>query len=494
MSEELITDDDILSFLDEEPEEKVTDNQLLLSSGKLITFNDQQFEAINKIKKWLKEKDKTFFTLEGQAGSGKSTIIKKILDDYRYGVVVSAPTHKARKVIEDFTGIQSKTIHSLLGLKPDCEIEAYNPNDPKFAPIAPSRITEYNWVIVDEASQINNELFELIKEKVNDSRTKILFMGDACQCPPVGEKISVIFNQLDIEIFTLNKIERQNVGNPLILLFNILRNNLSSIDGGFERKTNVNKKGEGIIFTVDKKEFRKAMLEKFCSEEFQKNDDFCKTIAWKNDTVMASNKIIRTAIFGNNTEIININELLFGYRTIMDEKQRYNIIENSADYRVVEKSNLEENEYGINGYRVKLKEDLARGKFKFQDVFIINSNNHENLHLYAQMHDFFRDMAKNNKKLWNKYYEFRRQNLLMETIDKHQNGQLRSSKDIIVKDISYGYAITGHKSQGSTYNTVFVLESDIKDNWMIRERNQIFYVAVSRPTTCAYVLCNRIDK
>ena len=61
------------------------------------------------------------------------------------------------------------------------------------------------------------------------------------------------------------------------------------------------------------------------------------------------------------------------------------------------------------------------------------------------MHNFFRDMAKNNKKLWNKYYEFRRCNLLMKTIDKYQNGLYRNSGDIINKDLDYSYCITSHK-------------------------------------------------
>ena len=66
---------------------KVEENQLQLPTGKIITFNAEQFEGIIKIKNWLKN-GQTFFTLAGYAGTGKSTMIKKILDGYRYGVVV----------------------------------------------------------------------------------------------------------------------------------------------------------------------------------------------------------------------------------------------------------------------------------------------------------------------------------------------------------------------------------------------------------------------
>jgi exodeoxyribonuclease-5 len=487
-------DDDMrLPFEEPTPNEKLNENQMLLPSGKIITFNDEQFEGIKRIKQWLKTGN-TFFTLAGYAGTGKTTIIKKVLEAYRYGVVVSAPTHKAKKVIMSTTGKEGQTLHGLLGLRPDVDLDNFNPNDPKFNPIAVPKIADYNFVIIDEASMINQELYDLIIEKTKDTRTKVLFMGDPAQIPPVGEKASVVFMQDQTKEFhQLTKIERQNDTNPLAFIYDALRNNLDTLDGGFLRKSNVNELGEGVIFTVNKMSFRKAILEKYLSEEFKKDTDFCKVIAWKNDTVMLSNSIIREQLLGKNTDIIEVGDLLMGYRSISDEKQRYNIIENSADYRVVEKSGLEENAYGIKGFRVKLKEDLPQKHFRFQDVFIIDANNHNNLHLYGQMHDFFRDMGRSNKRMWNKYYSFRRNNMLMKTIDEYINGQPREKPDIIVKDLDYGYAITGHKSQGSTYSHVFVMENDINLNWVMKERNQIKYVALTRPVHTATVLTTKID-
>lgn len=445
-----------------------------------------------KIKDWLKNRE-TFFTLAGYAGTGKSTMIKKVLDFYRYGVIVSAPTHKAKKVVMNMTGKDGQTLHSLLGLRPDVDLDNFNPNDPKFNPIAIPKITDYNFVIIDEASMINLELYELIQDKTKNSHTKVLYMGDPAQIPPVGEKESAVFSQVNNQSHWLTKIERQNNTNPLAFIYDALRNNLNKLDGGFERRSNINELGEGVIFTIDKREFRNAILDKFSSTEFKKDTDFCKVIAWRNETIMKSNKVIRSELLSNTADVVEVGDILMGYRSVSDEKLRCNIIENSADYRVVLKSGIEENQYGIKGFRVQLREDLARGQFKYQDVFIIDSNDFENLYLYAQMHDFFRDMGKSNKKMWNKYYEFRRNNLLMVTIDKYKNGLYRSTADIIIKDLDYGYAITGHKSQGSTYSHAFVMENDINDNWVLKERNQIKYVALTRPSLTATVLTTKID-
>ena len=96
----------------------VQDNQLVLPTGKLITFNDEQYAGINKIRQWLKGEENFLFTLAGYAGTGKTTCIKKILDEYQGAVVVSAPTHKAKKVIIATTDVEGKTLHSYLDYDP----------------------------------------------------------------------------------------------------------------------------------------------------------------------------------------------------------------------------------------------------------------------------------------------------------------------------------------------------------------------------------------
>ena len=51
-----------------------------------------------------------------------------------------------------------------------------------------------------------------------------------------------------------------------------------------------------------------------------------------------------------------------------------------------------------------------------------------------------------------------------------------------VVDLGYGYAITAHKVQGSTYNSTYVLEGDIMSfPGGVEQRNRMMYTAVSRP-------------
>ncbi|MDE4970070.1 AAA family ATPase, partial [Francisella tularensis] len=76
------------------------------------------------------------------------------------------------------TATQGYTIHSLLVLQPDINLDDFNPNDPVFGQIKKANIRNYNLIIIDEASMINKVLFELIDSEINRSLiTKVLFLG-----------------------------------------------------------------------------------------------------------------------------------------------------------------------------------------------------------------------------------------------------------------------------------------------------------------------------
>lgn len=461
-----------------------------LPDGKVITFNTEQYRGIVKIRKWLKGKEQ-FFTLAGYAGTGKTTIIKKIIDEFRGRIVVSAPTHKAKKVIMMITQEDGETLHALLGLSPDLNLDEFNPNKPIFNPISDPKMGTYNLVVIDEASMINEDLYELIKkEAAHWKQVKILFMGDHAQIPPIGEKKSIVFDTKEIELHQLTQIMRQEENNPLAVIYSELRNNLSDVYGGFSRVSAVNADNEGVVFTKNKNQFRDRLIEIFTSDEYAGNMDYAKLIAWRNVTVMQSNDIIRKAIFGEHANILEANEVLMAYRSIRARQQFFNLIDNSADYKVMRVSDQQKNEFGLDGFKVNIRELLPTGKYMYRNIFILDHRDFDNLHTYAEIHDGLKTIAKNTKHKndWRKYYAFRRESLLMVKIIKFRDGSLRESDETIVKDLDYGYAITGHKAQGSTYEHVFVLEDDISMNSKTKERNQIKYVALTRPKKTATVL------
>lgn len=420
-----------------------------------------------------------------------STIIKKIIDEYRGKLCVSAPTHKAKKVIMRTTGEDGETLHSLLGLRPDVNLDDFNPNDPKFNPIASAKIHIYNLVIIDEASMINGDLFELIKTEVKFwGNIKVLFMGDHAQIPPIGESESVVFSSNIGELHQLTKVMRQKDGNPLFLIYDALRNNLEYDDGGIKDKTTkLNSNNEGIVYTKSKKTFRERLVREFNSKEFRISIDHAKIIAWRNSTVMESNKLVRRFIYGKEARMLEVSDVLMAYRSIRGGgRKRGNILDNSGDYQIENVSKLMSNKFDLRGYTVKISEILGDGKKAVKSIFIVDHEDHDNLHNYAEIHDALILIAKADRNQWKKYYEFRKNSLIMVKIEQYRDGRTRFYESIIAKDLDYGYAITGHKSQGSTYKHVFVLEYDINLNPKTKEMNQIKYVALTRPSTSATVL------
>ena len=281
-----------------------SDDILYLSNGDKITLNEQQIKAISHIRQFIKSTSK-MFVLSGHAGTGKTTVIKKILDEYKGRAVVSASTNKAVRVASESTMFDGVTIHALLGLQPDVSLDDFNPNEPQFNQIKPSTISDYHLIIIDEASMINSDLFQLISDEVNSAiNTKIVFMGDRAQIPPISEEISAVFGIDTIYHGELTTLVRQSEENPLIKTYNALRDNIINDAYSIQAITELNEDGDGLLVAESKDEFRNNLIKAFTSDEYKDDLNHAKLIAWRNVTVKQSNKIIRDVIFGVDANII----------------------------------------------------------------------------------------------------------------------------------------------------------------------------------------------
>ncbi|AEE26944.1 ATP-dependent DNA helicase [Francisella hispaniensis] len=460
---------------------------IYLPNGQKIILNQQQLEAVKQIKKFLKSED-YYFLLSGFAGTGKTTVVKKILDEYPKKAIVSAPTRKANAVISQVTATQGYTIHSLLGLQPDINLEDFNPNDPVFGQIKKATIRNYNLIIIDEASMINTALFELIDYEINKSLvTKVIFLGDQAQIPPVGDQLSPIF-ELENN-YQLTQLMRQASNNPLVPLSQQLRQTNHKLpDFLIKKQTLLSEAAEGIIFVHSNEEFREQLIEVFGSSYARTDPNYAKLIAWRNKTVMQSNRIIRDLVFGCDVSLVEKGDVLTGYRAIKANSKEAFVINNCIDYKVIDVSERQKNANGLYGYTVSILEKAKIFKgFDQKDIFVIDSQDENNLYDYAEIHDSLLEIARSDK-LWNTYYEFRKNNLLLIDINSYRDGRPRSKNNLIKKDLDYGFAVTAHKAQGSTYSKVFVLLKDIQLNTNISERNQILYVAMTRAKKLSIVL------
>lgn len=144
--------------------------------------------------------------LNGAAGTGKSAstqaIIRMLEDNFRSYKLLS-PTGKAAKVLSDYTKREASTIHRGLGHQPP---NAWMFNEDNKMP--------FDIVIVDEFSMVDVQLFKRLIESIDFEHTKLLIIGDNAQLPSVScGNLLHDFMQSDlIPTVTLTKVHRYGEG------------------------------------------------------------------------------------------------------------------------------------------------------------------------------------------------------------------------------------------------------------------------------------------
>jgi len=191
-------------------------------------FSPDQQRAIDEISAWLDTRDKRL-SLGGFAGTGKTTIISKLLQMVKGRTVrVCAPTGKAAAVLRN-KNVDASTLHRLI-YQPQtfCTLHGIQSGekdgDKKRCSIC-HRPLKVNWVrvplidadlvIVDESSMLNLTMVE----DVEALASKILYVGDHGQLEPIGKDPGIMTSP-DIR---LEQIHRQAAQSGIIQLAHHMR-------------------------------------------------------------------------------------------------------------------------------------------------------------------------------------------------------------------------------------------------------------------------------
>ena len=458
-------------------------------------LTESQHEALLGLEKWYNSKE-PIATLKGAAGTGKTYLLNIFLKKIaNVATCVTAPTHKAVRIIEKATGKKGRTIHSLHGLRPDVSLENFNIDDVKFSSLGQSSLGNYKIIPCDECGMINSFLDDFNQTRAKQFSTKILYLGDENQLPPVRENISKTFTKYPT--FELTEIVRQKEDNPLLEPLTILRNDISNNTSHFikyinSNKKNINAKGEGFE-VLNRKAFQLSLFEYFSDSKFLGNLDYCRYIAYENDNIMKWNSTIRSITNTNdNKAIINEDDVFTSYKTIVDEFLTPIII-NSEDY-IVDDVRDYVNEYSMKTFIVAFRNFYTN--IVSRSVQVIDHTDENTLHIYYYKLRTLLESAKysnpsERKQRWKEYYTFKESHLCMISFTLYSKD--KEKLGYVEKDITYGFGITVHKSQGSTYDNVFVNLLNINNMYAKgyinnRMRNQLIYVALSRASTKANLL------
>jgi len=370
-------------------------------------------------------------SLSGAAGTGKTFLITHIIKylQEKYSITVTAPTHKAVKVIRDnfeknnIKSIELKTIHSFLNIKLFTDYvngsQIFKPDKTK------KDLSKTDILIIDESSMVSSELFEYIEETILQDRVKvILFVGDYYQLLPVDSKKNKVF---DIRHqYKLNEIVRQAKDSYIINIASQVREliknkNYVDLQSFFFKNKNLD-----IEFFSDENSFY---------ENFYKNQNWdCEDkiiTSYSNKSIDHHNNIIRRRYWQErgiyNPEVLRVGDKLIlqdaytkNNTTILQNNQE--VVLTSAEKVYFEKIDIYywicKNEQGVD---FQIVDPLSLDKYN--NILKTIANNAKQEKNYEQ-----------RTNLWKQFYRI---------------------KDFFVS-VKYSFASTIHKLQGSTYETVYI--------------------------------------
>ncbi len=175
-----------------------------------IELSEKQKEAVKLVN------DYNVTIITGGPGTGKTTIIKTIIDIYerkKKKVVLCAPTGRAAKRMTETTGKEASTLHRLLEIGKIDEDSLYkNTSDYEGAPI------DGDLIIVDEMSMVDMFLMNYLLKCIYQG-TKLILVGDEDQLASVGpgSVLKDLIHSEQVPTIHLDKIFRQAAKSKIIL-------------------------------------------------------------------------------------------------------------------------------------------------------------------------------------------------------------------------------------------------------------------------------------
>jgi len=450
-----------------------------------ITLTADQQIAVEKLNTFLESEDNVFM-LKGYAGTGKTTLIKGLvsyLEDQNREFQVMAPTGRAAKILRQKTK-HGLTIHKSIYKFDDVDFSKDSSGkleSESYKIIYPIiDLQEENIVlIIDEASMITSRLSEhpififgtdillndlLTYAKPHNLKTKIIFVGDPAQLPPVGDNKSMAFERSYFENLGLSVVETElkevkRQGDNLILKnASLLRDKIQEVNP------------RELFFSYDDSSFIRLNIEDIVNRYVDENPipeiHSGVIISFSNAQCFHNNKAVRKRYFPYNENITSgdvIQIISNNYRSYPTEvfngdfakimKASEDTISQTAPVFVEENGKKIKKEITLVFRKVELLVDHHDAPFECLIIdSLLNSQNRdltidEMKALYINFIIRFDEDQKSriaNGLLAIKRYskEFKE----MMILDPFMNAMR----------CKYGYAITCHKAQGGEWEKVFV--------------------------------------
>ena len=431
-----------------------------------MKLTSQQQQVLDNIKTFL-DSDVSVFILKGYAGTGKTTMIRTIIEEIKNREkkpILMAPTGRAARVLESKNSWEANTIHRCIYELDTIETKEGS-DDIRFIFPLKNKEDEANdhICIVDESSmigtrEVQNELFEFgTGSLLNDLLTyvapnrggKIIFVGDPMQLPPVGDNVS---NALDEKYFEsiglkamvseLTDVVRQGAGSAILSNAMKVRALIES-----QQKNNlVFDRQENEVIDMEGYKMPEQLLSLYPKPEIGQS----VIIAFSNRQARDYNYAVREMLYPEQKQIV-VGDIL----QVVSNNYKLNVM--NGDFVKIVAINGE-TEYqsapvyiNIGGQRMQHKITLSfrNVRIRLDNELEISCKIIENMLDDADPNLTFAQIQALYINFCMRYPQLKRGSHLFKEY-------LKADPYFNALRVKYGYAITGHKSQGGEWNTVFV--------------------------------------
>lgn len=237
-----------------------------------------QVKTLKEFKKFLRG-DPGVFTIAGDAGTGKSTLIKEMEEAVQQHnmlmlsldlptiseVYKAAPTNFAANIII------GQTIHKAF------DIQFMKYKDDVLKPAMPWDIQQRCLYIVDEASMVSKHIYNLIIKRAKEEKAYVVFMGDMNQLFPVKETLSNTFK--NHELHKMSTVVRQDTSSELY-------KTIQQAKDAIYDETITLEANEDVKIVSSEEEFKELL-----KKEFNDKPSNARVLVYSNDKAKAYRKI-----------------------------------------------------------------------------------------------------------------------------------------------------------------------------------------------------------
>jgi hypothetical protein len=435
------------------------------------TLTDQQSSAVCKIRDFITGSC-TCFILKGSAGTGKTTLISQLLQQldiakHRYELL--APTGRAARILGSKTKTEASTIHSAIYHLTEINIveDAISANDPGLRFTFPLKKSDVGntLFIVDESSMVgdkvsHNDLLQfgsgrLLADLIeyaklagpeNTPRTKILFVGDPAQLPPVGETFSPALSTsylkenfgLECTEFELTEVMRQESGSGILNQATVLRNSIND------------KKFNTLNLTSNNEDIHAVSVIKAITlvEQAVKMKSSSVLITYSNAQALELNRSVRGRLWGDEQKEPQIGDLMLVNKNSTIGLYNGDLVKvRQAD------PNAEHKSVRIKGVDGPIELVFRNVSVAYRDmdgkIIEIGCKILENL-----LDSPERDLTPLLQRALLVDFRLRNPNLTPRSAEFKL--AIQQDKYFNALQVKYGYALTCHKAQGGEWETVAI--------------------------------------